>query len=79
MEEEIQKVYCERVMRVDHTGAAARRMRNAGGKWVANMTNEGNKIAAIALVPSDAQAEIAKLARAASETGNLMRTPRYPL
>ena len=63
MEEEIQKVYCERVLRVDHTGAAARRMRNAGGKWVANIMNESNKIAAFALVPSDAKAEIAKLVR----------------
>ena len=63
LEEELQTVFGERVLRVDHRGASARRMRNAGGKWVANITNEENKIAAFALVPSGAKAAIANIAR----------------
>ena len=61
LEKEIQGVHCREVLRVDHTGGAARRMRNAGGKWVANIMNEDNMIAGFGLVPSDAKSEIKSL------------------
>ena len=79
LQEEIQAVFCERVLRVDHTGAAARRMRNAGGKWVANIMNEENKIAAFALVPSDAKAEIANLVRGIRDRHRASNVPFAPV
>ena len=72
-------MFRERVLRVDHTGAAARRMRNAGGKWLANITNDDNKIAAFALTPSEAKAEIANLVRGIRDRRRAANSPFAPV
>ena len=78
-DEELQTVFCERVSRVDHTGAAARRMRNAGEKWSANVTNEENKIAAIALAPAGEKAEIANIVRGIRDRRRATSRPFAPV
>ena len=72
-------MFRERVLRVDHTGAAARRMRSAGGKWLANITNDDNKIAAFALTPSEAKAEIANLVRGIRDRRRAANAPFAPV
>lgn len=56
MGREIQGVFCREIIRVDHTGKAARNIRSAGGKWVANVMNEDNMVASFFLVTSGAKA-----------------------
>ena len=46
---------------MDHTGPAARKMGSVGGKWVANVMNENNEIAAYALVASDAMGRLREM------------------
>ena len=58
---ELQTTRCRSIIRVDHTGPAARKMGSVGGKWVANVMNEDNEIAAYALVASDAREHLREI------------------
>ena len=55
LDAELQTVRCRSIIRADQTGPAARKVGSVGAKWVANITNEKNEIAAYALVASDAR------------------------
>ena len=57
----IATVRCRASIRVGHTGPVARKRGSVGGKWVANITNEKNEIAAYAIVASDARGPIREI------------------
>ena len=61
LEAELGEIYARAILRVDHTGAVARKMRSLAGKWIVNLMNEDNQIATYGLAPNSARDSMAAL------------------